>query len=176
MLRAATGDAHERLDALFAGFAIASRDGYARFLAAHAMALPALERALDARGFAGELSDWPRRRRSDALAADLAALGEPQPPALAAPALGDRAACWGAAYVLEGSRLGGAMLARMIPPGAPDAYLAGPRPPGAWRAFLTALETALASADALASAVAAANASFALFEAAGARMAGAPAA
>ena len=169
-LRAATHDAHEALDALFAGFDLGDEAQYRRFLRAHAMALPPVEAALDAAGMAGLLDDWPARRRAAALTADLGALGEPPPPALTAPALPSAAAAWGAAYVLEGSRLGGAMLARSVGPGLPTSYLGTPQAAGAWRRFLERLQSALYQPEAIAAAAAAAVSVFALFGAAGRAM------
>jgi len=166
-LRAATAEDHARLDGLFERFDLGDRDGYGRFLAAHAAAVPPIEQALDTAGMARLLPDWTSRRRSAAVRADLAALGLAVPPPLAAPLLADDAACWGTAYVIEGSRLGGALLARSVGNGLPRAYLAAPQPKGAWRDFLTRLEVALDSEGRLADATAAARATFAIFEAAG---------
>lgn len=163
MLRAGTAEAHERLDARFGRFDLADADDYARFLTAHASALPAVERALDAGGMAALLDDWPARRRAGLIAADLAALGRPVPPPLPAPVPADPAALWGAAYVVEGSRLGGAMLARRVGAGLPTGYLATPLPAGAWRKFLAALENALYSDSMRASATRSALATFAIF-------------
>lgn len=52
------------------------------------------------------------------------------------------AAHWGAAYVVEGSRLGGQVLARRVAPSLPCAYLSAAQPSGAWRVFLGAMDTA----------------------------------
>ena len=46
LLREATRGPHERLDALFAGFDLATPDGYARFIGAQAGAMIAVEAAL----------------------------------------------------------------------------------------------------------------------------------
>jgi heme oxygenase len=56
--------------------------------------------------------DWPARRRTDAILADLAALGRPLPPASASPQPPAQAEAAGLLYVLEGSRLGGQLLLR----------------------------------------------------------------
>lgn len=163
-LRAATRDAHARLDLLMTRFDLADATRYAAFLSAHARALPAVETALDAAGFAARLADWPARRRGAALADDLRALGAPPPAPLDAPALASPAAQWGAAYVIEGSRLGGVMLARRVGAGLPRAYLATPPPPGNWRLFLAELDKAVMLPHDTAAAGAAANAVFGLFE------------
>ncbi len=158
-LREATAECHARLDALFAGFDLADRAQYGRFLTAHAAALIPLEAQ-----FRGEPTADPR---SDMLRADLAALGLSLPAPLPAPQLSDPAMRWGAAYVVEGSRLGGALLARRVAPLLPRAYLAAPQPPGAWRKFLEKLANALYTDDTIAAATRGALAAFGLFEQAG---------
>ncbi|USI73834.1 biliverdin-producing heme oxygenase [Sphingomonas morindae] len=168
-LRAATRADHDRVDALFGALTLASAADYRAFLLAQALALPAVERALDEADFAGALADWPGRRRGDALAADLAALHTQAPDPLPPPALAGRAAQWGAAYVLEGSRLGGQLLARQLGAGQPNAYLGKVHAPGKWRDFLSALDQAIETPPAVAEAVAGARAVFALFERAGRR-------
>jgi heme oxygenase len=166
-LRASTREAHETLDGLFGRFDLGVALDYSAFLTAHAMALPALEAALDEAGMATMLDDWTTRRRGPALAADLAALGAPFPDPLPVSALAGAPAAWGTAYVLEGSRLGGAMLSRQIGDGLPRSYLGTAQAPGAWRTFLERLSGALSRpVDAVAAGVAATQA-FALFERAG---------
>lgn len=169
-LRSGTAADHERLDDLFGGFRLDDAAGYRAFLIAHAMALPAIEAALDAAGFAGALADWPERRRGSAIAADLAALGEIPPTPLPAPDLSTAAAQWGAAYVVEGSRLGGAVLSRSVPGALPKTYLGTPQPAGAWRNFLQNLDKAIFLPQDIAIATASARATFGLFETAGLRM------
>lgn len=167
-LRAATAAAHERVDRGFARFDLADAAAYAGFLAAHADAFLPVEAALDAVGAERLLADWPERRRADALRCDLAALGRPAAPG-ARFAIDDDAAAWGALYVLEGSRLGGAMLARSVPDGMPVRYLAAPQPPGAWRTMLARLDLALDQDARCAAAIDAAGRVFARFEAAAAQ-------
>jgi heme oxygenase len=173
-LRRATAPDHERLDALFGCFRLDDAAQYRAFLTAHAMALPAIEQALDSAGFAALLTDWPARRRGSAIATDLAALGATMPEPLGAPVLDTPAAQWGAAYVVEGSRLGGAMLAKGVTAGLPRSYLGTPQAPGAWRYFLGRLDEHVRSAEDIAHATEAARATFALFEQGG-RMVRAPA-
>jgi heme oxygenase len=85
--------------------------------------------------------------RTPLLAADLATLGLAMPDRLSL-AKGDAdAAAWGALYVVEGSRLGGAMLARQVPAGWPSAYLSAVHPPGGWRAIRAAIDHAAAGKD-----------------------------
>ena len=171
-LRSGTAPDHERLDVLFGRFKLDDPADYRAFLTAHAMALPSVERALDEAGFAALLEDWPQRRRGDAIAADLAALGAPVPAPLQAPPLDTPAAQWGAAYVVEGSRLGGASLARGVADGLPHAYLATPQAPGAWRKFLESLDKHMRLPQDIAQATETARAVFGLFEQAGRRVAG----
>ena len=115
------------------------------------------------------LPDLPWMRRAGLLAADLTALGA-TPPADAGPALpagGTRAEALGAAYVLEGSRHGGAVLARRLrrhgDPAVAGAcrFFAGTggAPDVAWGDFRARLDAALAPDD-LPQAVAAARAVF----------------
>lgn len=141
-LRGATRSDHDAVDAAFGSFRIDTRAGYARFLQAHAAILPAAERLL-APG--ARVGGW--QGRSPALAGDLAALGL-HPPAEVGLALPPgEAPRWGATYVLEGSRLGGTVLRRMIPAELPSAFLEAGHGQGAWRAFLGALDAAEAGPD-----------------------------
>lgn len=161
-LRAATSEAHERLDARFSTFDLADADDYGAFLLAQAGAFFPMEKALEAAGVADIIEDWPARRRSDALRADLAALALPDPKSVAAPTLRSEADILGAVYVLEGSRLGGAMLVRTVPDGLPKSFLT-PGNPAAWRAFVTVLEQRLSSQTALDEAARSAAAVFEAF-------------
>lgn len=143
-LRARTAPAHEAVDGAFGRFDLTEPGSYRRFLLAHAAVLPPLEAALapDAAG----LPPW--RSRLDALRSDLAALGAamPEPAAPAGMPAGD-AALWGLLYVLEGSRLGGKMMARQVPPPLPSAFLGAGHLKGEWRGFLEALDTRAAAED-----------------------------
>lgn len=161
-LRSATAEAHARLDALFSTFDLTNPVDYGRFLQAQAGAFAPMEDALDAAGAALVVPDWPARRRAPALSADLASLGLPHPAPVAAPALRSEAAILGALYVLEGSRLGGALLVRTVPEGLPKTFLT-PGNPAAWRAFVTLLDERLSSRADLDTASAAAAAAFSAF-------------
>ena len=72
---------------------------------------------------------------------------------------------WGALYVIEGSRLGGQLLARSVPTGLPVAYLSSRHRPGEWRALLAAIEARGSEGGEAwrAAAVAGAQATFALY-------------
>ncbi len=159
LLRAETASDHELVDARFGVFVLGDTDGYRRFLSAHARALPAVEAVL---ADASALPAW--RRRTGALAADLTALGVDMPPRLSFVAADD-AARWGALYVIEGSRLGGTLLARSVPAGMPVAYLSARHLGGEWRAFLAALDGRAAAADShwRAAALEGAKSTFALY-------------
>lgn len=135
-LRAATRTAHEAVDAAFGRFDLSDRDGYRAFLVAHARALPVAE----ALALSVPLDPAPVPR-APLLAADLADLGAPMPEPLTFAPRSD-AARWGILYVVEGSRLGGAMLAKAVPPGLPHRYLAAAHPAGQWRALRTAIDAA----------------------------------
>jgi heme oxygenase len=160
MLRDATGAAHEQVDAAFGAHDLSSPAAYRAFLLAHARALPAAERVMAALPFAATLPV-----RTPSLAADLAALEAAMPAPLPfAPGV-DEATLWGVLYVVEGSRLGGALLARQVPAGSPHAYLGAVHAPGQWRAIRAAVDAAAAGRDAewTARMVAGALATFALY-------------
>lgn len=137
------------------------RESYTAFLIAHARALPAVEAWLAAREIG-----FPWRPRREALAADLAALGQAMPNPLTFDLPDDAAARWGALYVTEGSRLGGVMLARQVGEGLPGAYLQSGFGAGEWRGFRQALDAAAADEPWIARAVASAERVFALYGAA----------
>lgn len=102
--------------------------------------------------------------RTPLLEQDLADLGEVMPAALPL-ATRDDAAAWGTLYVVEGSRLGGVMLARSVAPNLPSRYLAAAHPSGGWRAIRQAIDTAGGDASAAwhASMLAGAAATFDLY-------------
>ena len=161
ILRRETRAEHDRVDAAFSRFGLSGPD-YARFLAAQARAYQPVEAALEDTVVARVVPGWRAHRRADALRADLAALGMRAVASLAAPSLPTDAHALGAWYVLEGSRLGGALLARQVAPGLPRAFLAasGPR----WAKSVEILENNLYQPEHIAHAVDAARDVFALFE------------
>lgn len=140
-LRTETATDHDAVDARFGALRLDRPADYLRFLIAHGRALPAVEAALADHG---DLPAW--RPRTAALAADLAALGQSLPAALPF-VLENEGARWGALYVIEGSRLGGQVLARGLPPAAPSAYLGAVHQRGEWRALLDAIERQAAARD-----------------------------
>lgn len=157
-LRKATRPSHDEVDALFGQFDLGERGSYGDFLAAHARALIPLEDWID-------IADFGAAPRAPALRADLEALARPlvEPAPLAWPR--SESERWGAAYVIEGSRLGGLVLLRAISSEFPCDYLAAAHPPGAWRAFLARIDRLAVERGALweAEAIAAAKRVFELF-------------
>lgn len=168
-LRAATAAEHERVDRLFSTADLAAIDGYRRFLVAQAAAFLPIEAALEAAGAAQVLPDWPQRRRSHLLRADLAALGATEPEPVAPPPFANDAAILGGIYVLEGSRLGGAMLKRGVAAEAPAGFLSAPQEPASWRKLLENLDRVLYGPDQIEAAVGAARTVFEGFAVGGLR-------
>ena len=145
-LRAATLDAHERVDRCFSRCDFARPPDYRRFLEAHHAVLPGCEQVLAASGAGRLIDDWMLRVRTPALVADLADLGMAPTPAATQTALLSPAAAFGMLYVLEGSRLGGAVLARRVLAGGnprcgeATRYLRHGEGSRLWPSFLLALE------------------------------------
>lgn len=164
MLRLATAADHQAVDDRYGGFRLDDAADYRAFLQAHARALPAVEAVL--RGDP-DLPAW--RPRTGLLAGDLSAIGGAMPRSLRFDAP-TSAARWGALYVIEGSRLGGQLLARNVPAGLPSTYLSARHLPGEWRTLLATIEAqAAAESDTWReAAVHGARACFALYGAAAA--------
>ena len=142
-LRQATAPLHDRVDAAYSRFELHRMDGYRAFLRAHAHVVGPLEVALEQAGIDTMIHDWPQRSRHQALLADLRALGDALPRSLAHPVPPSPGWCWGAAYVIEGSRLGGLVLAKRVAaanPGAPLSYLSRQSPKPFWPSFLQQFE------------------------------------
>lgn len=163
-LREATRAEHAAVDALFSRFDLSQAAGYRSFLRATASAHLGIEAALDAAGAARLVADWPERRRGDLLRADLADLGIKAGEGIAPPAFSSEAEVLGGIYVVEGSRLGGALLSSRIAPGTPARFLTAPARPGAWRNLLVLLDRHLDDPAQLELAVSAARACFRRFE------------
>lgn len=162
-LRSATTDWHDRVDRAFSQFDLTDRASYGRFLLAQAGAHIAVEAALEAGGVAAVLDDWPDRRRAHLLRADLAALGLAPADVAPIPPFDGTAALLGAVYVLEGSRLGGALLKRSVPTDLPASFL-GAGDSRAWRRLLDVLDEKVGTADETTAATNAACRVFMLFE------------
>jgi len=134
-LRLDTAEAHERVDALFGGADFATLRGYRAFLLAQAVAWETLRPILEG----GSLA------RADALRQDLDALAIPHPSPLAGTSL-PPALSLGHRYVLEGSRLGSAVLLRDLRDRSPDiaeragAYLRESGNVDGWKQLSTSLQ------------------------------------
>lgn len=130
-LRADTREAHEALDASFAGmFADATGAEYRRFIAMNLAAHEAIEPVL-AQSPLGRLQDEGETGRLDAARRDASELGVEAASGPVFPLPGpDIFEAFGVAYVLEGSRLGAKYMSRAIKrdrnvngAGLPTAYL-----------------------------------------------------
>jgi heme oxygenase len=166
-LRAATAEAHERLDGCVREINLADRQTFGRFLLAQSGPVVALEAALEHFGVARLLDDWPLRRRTAALLHDLEYLGLCADPCPAV-WLTSVAQVFGTLYVLEGSRLGARVLLRQILAAAPSLepatrFLSHGSDPRLWATFLQVLEANVGTNDLAECAQGAQNA-FALFE------------
>jgi heme oxygenase (biliverdin-IX-beta and delta-forming) len=139
LLRNATSRIHTRLDAALTFLDLRRQDDYAALLAAHAGALVPLECALREAGVDDVIPDWAERVRSDVLRADLADLGA-QATSVMAPAFACEASVFGAAYVLEGSRLGSAAMLKSVGADFPTRYLRHGQGSRLWPRFLERLE------------------------------------
>ena len=171
-LKAETSQTHQALDERLGGLPLETRCGYVDFLTVIALATLPLEGHLEAYGMARLLPDWPARRRTAAIIADLTRLAIVTPAPIGTQALeplSRDAHLWGMAYVLEGSRLGGRVLLNRLAKGAPTecldatAYLTHGQSAGHWPTFLQALAAATPDAAAM---KAGAGAAFTFFHAA----------
>ena len=180
ILRERTHAAHERLHHLPAFAALAAgtldRDGYVALLGRlygfHAPIEAALATALGGERGALAPAGW---RRADLLRADLRHLGAGDGgplPMLAPPALPSRAAAIGWLYVVEGSTLGGRVLARaldrLLPEGSADGrrFLGAGQAPDhpRWAAIGVEIDRCGASPPELDRMIAAAHECFARFD------------
>jgi heme oxygenase len=109
-VKAATQQAHARLDAGLGRIDLTHSAGYRLFLKTIAAAHLPLEALLERSGIDRIVPDWPERSRAQALKRDLAALGETVEPQALGIERVDAPAAFGILYTLEGSRLGGRTL------------------------------------------------------------------
>jgi heme oxygenase len=140
ILRGATAANHEIVDAAFGRFSLTSATSYSQFLSAHARILGPLESAV-AGLWDASIARFPL------LKADLGELGTAVPSGAAFAPMSE-ARRWGMLYVLEGSRLGGGILAGRVAAGLPVRYLSARHEGGSWGRFGEALELAGASQNA----------------------------
>ncbi len=115
-LRSATREVHERLEAqLDLPRRCRDRAAYADALRAFRSVYAPLERAIGACPVTAEvLPDWSARIKTPWLDEDLAALGVPVPANGPTPAVAAAEHVVGAAYVMEGATLGGALIVREL--------------------------------------------------------------
>lgn len=161
VLRAGTRDSHSRVDAAFSRFDLGRQASYLSFLDAHARAVVPIETAL-----AVSLTELPWRPRGPMLRADLQVLGLDLP-ATSSLALSEGMGQFcGMIYVIEGSRLGGSVLASRVGASLPISYLSATHRKGEWRALLAAIDACAnsESEEWLDDAVAGAKRAFTLFE------------
>jgi heme oxygenase len=165
-MRSATADCHRRVDEIFSAADLSEASSYGDFLRAQAAAFLPAEDALAAAGAADLFADWPSRRRGALLIADIEALGIETPDPVGRPSIVTPVQALGALYVLEGSRLGGALLKRSVPSNLQSDFLGG-MCSKSWQSLLATMEDMLDTSDKLAAATDAARRIFGLFEAAG---------
>lgn len=141
-VRAATAANHRRAEQSFAALIEAFPISYGRYLRAHASAFPAVGRAIAA---AMEWQPWEARWRD--LLQDLSQLGLTAPEPVAVAVAGSTDEALGMAYVLEGSRMGSAIILKAMPDQAATSYLRGGLDTAPWKqlkARLTAADPAAA--------------------------------
>ncbi|MCC2099194.1 MAG: biliverdin-producing heme oxygenase [Hyphomicrobiales bacterium] len=169
-LRTATKTLHETIDGLVDMEALADPSVYKRFLSSNYAALAPVERALYNAGIETLFPDWPIRRRTAALQADLDELDVSLPELLFCPELQGRGAMLGAMYVLEGSRMGayaiGGFLDKNTAEHLPRRFIVHGRDRSLWPAFKQRLSTQCLSTRETGDALAAAQDTFRVFIAA----------
>jgi heme oxygenase len=182
-LREETADLHAGLErTLPLGCAVLGREEYARVLAAFRGFFATWESEALRHAPASLLPLVRERQRLPLLDADLAQLGEGTPSATALdpaqlPDLGDPAQLLGSMYVLEGSRLGGQIIAkrvRDIVPGARAGHASGPavafftgfgpETGRRWKSFCSVLEAFAITPSDAARMISAARATFLAFD------------
>ena len=118
-LRQATQSLHEQLDTSLVPATLVARPAYVRYLLTNLPCGP-IESGLAAAGVHRLLPDWNDRERRFVLGDDLSALGAGHGPKPACPIAPDIGTLLGWGYVLEGSRLGAALILRTVET-SPDA-------------------------------------------------------
>lgn len=119
-LRTNTRQWHDRVDQAFTQFDLTTLSGYGTFLKVHCRAIERCESDLADWNVAERFPGWMGAMRMPALLADLDQLSLSRPPPLnslpgaASPRAVSDAELVGMMYVLEGSRLGGRVLAKCV--------------------------------------------------------------
>ena len=162
-LKATTSLAHAKVDAAFSHFSLVDAESYRTFLTAHAIALLPIE-AWFVEKTANVSAEWPSQSRADALRSDLLRLGATAPAGPAFEATDDPASLAGIVYVLEGSRIGGNILAKRVGGGLPCAYLSSASDAPRWRGLQARLDLIVHDAPTRAAAAASALSVFDQFE------------
>jgi heme oxygenase len=162
-LREETREDHAQVDAAFSRFDLSNLSSYGAFLLAQARAFLPVEAAAEAAGAAHIIEDWPARHRSELLMADLFDLGLATPDPVEPPTIHGAPAVLGAAYVLEGSRLGGSILRRQLPETAPRRFLSDAGAAQGWRVLTRLLDCQLVDPDHITRSVASARSVFRCF-------------
>lgn len=114
MLRQATQELHQQLDIGFAAGQFADRTAYISFLQMHAQIVPDIEQQLAIRSEFQTLDHWQARLRSPALLHDLKCLSVAPPPIAPFVMPSAPGSVAGITYVMEGSRLGGRLIAKQL--------------------------------------------------------------
>ncbi|MFA0924364.1 biliverdin-producing heme oxygenase [Xanthomonas fragariae] len=172
-LRHATQDTHRLVEAVplmqALGQGRVDRTAYAQILRRHHALLAGLEHQLSDWLSTLVGSGWQYRHRVPTLREDLRMLGQQPDPPVAAPVADNDAARWGMLYVIEGSQLGGRVIARSVRkhhPALADAlryFELADEDPAGWRRFQAVLDQRLDTPSARAAAIDGAQAMFAHF-------------
>ncbi|MDR6674754.1 biliverdin-producing heme oxygenase [Xanthomonas sp. 1678] len=173
LLREATAGQHEAVEQLpmmrtLMSGRLSVRD-YVQVLRRHHAVLAGWEQRESAWLHASGDAHWRYQPRSPLLAQDLAALQASPPPPSPAPLAPEAGSRWGMLYVVEGSRLGGRVIARRLRQTLGEiapalAYFElGHGDPASWRRFQQRLEQALPTTALQQAAVDGARAMFAHF-------------
>ncbi|HEY3639121.1 MAG TPA: biliverdin-producing heme oxygenase [Rhizomicrobium sp.] len=139
-LREATSRRHAELDRIAGSLLVRGPEGYARFLAGQGAVVIPLEKRLEISGITTVLPDWNMRARRYDLKADLREIARPCE-FLEVPVFRSTAELLGAAYVLEGSRLGASLLLQTLRFPTATRFLRHGHGKGLWPQFLSVLET-----------------------------------
>ena len=113
LLRSSTRDLHNLAESRFDLTSMSSAAAYSAFLLAN-WPFASIEAALESAGIHRVLPDWDKRRRRQVLADDLRQCGISPPSIDRLEIRSDHGTLLGWSYVLEGSRLGAAMILRAI--------------------------------------------------------------
>ncbi|QYE33242.1 biliverdin-producing heme oxygenase (plasmid) [Polymorphobacter sp. PAMC 29334] len=135
-LREATSSFHLKVDKEYSRFDLTDRTSYGRFLLAQTQATGAAEAGLV---LDQTLPAW--RPRAHLLAEDLKLLGLAVPRPLRFAQEDRDGWLWGVLYVLEGSRLGGAVLVKRLSADVPSAFLSSRHRTGEWRTLVCSIDS-----------------------------------